>query len=87
MTTKQQYAGSDIDYRPFGANSFQNVAYRLKWVRDLNFSDLDTVLPPEVFKPWPKIPDTWLEDRLLAIEKMRYPDRFDKTGARKKKIK
>jgi hypothetical protein len=87
VTTKQQYAGSDIDYRPFGANSFQNVAYRLKWVRDLNFSDLDTVLPPEVFKPWPKIPDTWLEDRLLAIEKMRYPDRFDKTGARKKKIK
>lgn len=85
VTTKQQYAGSDIDYRPFGTNSFQNVAYRLKWVRDLNFSDLDTVLPPEVFKPWPEIPDTWLEDRLLAIEKIRYPDRFDQTGVRKKR--
>lgn len=82
VTTKQQYAGSDIDYRPFGSNSFQNVAYRLKWVRDLNFSDLDTVLPPEVFKPWPEIPDTWLEDRLLAIEKMRYPERFDENGER-----
>lgn len=62
VITKQQYAGSDIDYRPFGTNSFQNVAYRLKWVRDLNFSDLDTMLPPEAVKPWPEIPDTRLED-------------------------
>jgi hypothetical protein len=51
-------------------------------VRDLSFSALDTTMPPEVFKPWPEIPDTWLADRLLAIEKMRYPERFDDNGER-----
>jgi hypothetical protein len=82
VTLKQQYAGSDIDYLPFGSNAYQNVAYRLKWVRDLSFSELDTTIPPEVFKPWPELPDTWLADRLLAIEKMRYPERFDENGER-----
>ena len=82
ITLKQQYAGSDIDYLPFGSNAYQNVAYRLKWVRDLSFSELDTTIPPEVFKPWPELPDTWLADRLLAIEKMRYPERFDENGER-----
>lgn len=79
---KQVYAGSDIDYAPYGMNAYQNVAYRLKWVRDLSFSALDTTLAPEVFDPWPEIPDTWLADRLLAIEKMRYPERFDEDGQR-----
>jgi hypothetical protein len=51
-------------------------------VRDLSFSELDTTMPPEVFKPWPELPDTWLADRLLAIEKMRYPKRFDENGER-----
>lgn len=82
ITLKQQYAGSDIDYLPFGSNAYQNVAYRLKWVRDLSFSELDTTIPPEVFKPWPELPDNWLADRLLAIEKMRYPERFDENGER-----
>ncbi len=82
ITLKQQYAGSDIDYLPFGSKAYQNVAYRLKWVRDLSFSELDTTIPPEVFKPWPELPDTWLADRLLAIEKMRYPERFDENGER-----
>ena len=82
VTLNQQYAGSDIDYLPFGSNAYQNMAYRLKWVRDLSFSELDTTMPPEVFKPWPELPDTWLADRLLAIEKMRYPERFDENGER-----
>ncbi len=82
ITLKQQYSGSDIDYLPFGSNAYQNVAYRLKWVRDLSFSELDTTIPPEVLKPWPELPDTWLADRLLAIEKMRYPERFDENGER-----
>lgn len=78
----QRYAGSDIDYETLDGNSFQNVAYRLKWVRDLNFVALDSTIAPELFKPWPEIPDTWLADRLLAIEKMRFPERFDEDGER-----
>jgi hypothetical protein len=68
--------------KPRMGNSFQNVAYRLKWVRDLNFEALDSTIAPELFKPWPEIPDTWLADRLLAIEKMRFPERFDEDGER-----
>ncbi len=80
--SKQRYAGSEIDYETADGLSFQNVAYRLKWVRNLNFIDLDSTIAPELFKPWPEIPDTWLADRLLAIEKMRFPERFDEDGKR-----